>query len=59
MTPSAVVLALQLGRGMAQVYGLRSLGQLSEPGQDPDSVERLLLELLDVELITHQTVEQV
>jgi hypothetical protein len=59
MTPSAVVLALQLGRGMAQAYGLRSLGQLAEPGRDPDSVERLLLELLDRELITHQTVEQV
>lgn len=47
MTPSAVALALQIPGGMAQALGIRSLRQLAEPGPDPDSAARLLLELLD------------
>jgi hypothetical protein len=43
--------------GMAQAMGLRSMGQLIEPGPDPDSRERLLVELLTDELIANQTVE--
>jgi hypothetical protein len=46
MTPSAAILALQMPGGMAEAMGLRSLGQLSESGPDPDSAERLLAELL-------------
>ena len=57
MTPSAATLALMLPGGVAQAMGLRSLGQLIEPGPDPDSRERLLAELLTDELIAHQTVE--
>jgi hypothetical protein len=49
MTPSAATLALVLPGGMAQAMGLRSLGQLAEPGPDPESTARLLGELLDVE----------
>ena len=49
MTPSAATLALMLPGGMAQAQGLRSMAQLSEPGPDPDSAERLLAELLDAE----------
>lgn len=47
MTPSAVVLALSLPGGLAVALGLRSMGQLSEPGPDPDSAERYFLELLE------------
>lgn len=47
MTPSAVPLALQLPRGLDQAQGLRSMGQLAEPGPDPESAARLLAELLD------------
>lgn len=47
MTPSAATFALQIPGGLAQAYGLRSMGQISEPGSDPDSAERLLQELLD------------
>lgn len=54
MNPSATALALQLPRGTAQAMGLCSLGQLSEPGPDPDSVERLLLEVLGEEVMTNQ-----
>ncbi len=57
MKPSAATLALMLPGGMAQAMGLRSLGQLIEPGPDPDSRERLLAEILTDELIAHQTVE--
>ena len=57
MTPSAATLALMLPGGVAQAMGLRSLGQLIEPGPDPDSRERLLAEILTDELIAHQTVE--
>ena len=49
MTSSAATLALMLPGGLAQVLGLRSLGQLSESGPDPESAERLLGELLDAE----------
>jgi hypothetical protein len=47
MMPSAATFALQMPGGMAQAMGLRSLGQLAEPGPDPESSERYLLELLD------------
>ena len=46
MTPSAATLALQMPGGIAVAMGLRSLGQLAEPGPDPESPERLLAELL-------------
>jgi hypothetical protein len=49
MTPSAATFALMLPGGLAQAMGLRSLGQLSESGPDPDSAERLLAEILDAE----------
>jgi len=57
VTPSAATLALMLPGGLAQAMGLRSMGQLIEPGPDPDSPERLLAELLTDELIANQTVE--
>ena len=57
MTPSSATLALMLPGGLAQAMGLRSMGQLIEPGPDPDSPERLLAELLTDELIANQTVE--
>lgn len=47
MTPSAATFAMMLPHGLEQAYGLRSMGQLAEPGGDPDSAARLLLELLD------------
>lgn len=47
MPPSAAVLALQLPGGLAQAMGLRSLGQLCEPGADPDSPQRYLQELMN------------
>lgn len=47
MTPSAASFAMILPHGLEQAYGLRSMGQLAEPGGDPDSAARLLLELLD------------
>ena len=47
MIPSAVPLALQLPRGLDQAQGLRSLGQLAEPGPDPESAARCLQELLE------------
>ena len=53
MIPSAVTLAMQLPRGGAQAMGTCSMGQLSEPGPDPDSVERLLREVLDEEVMTN------
>ena len=49
MTPSAATLALQIPGGIAVAMGLRSLGQLAEPGPDPDSAGRLLAEILDAE----------
>ncbi len=47
MTPSAAVLALQIPGGMAQAMGLRSLGQISEPGPDPDDPRRYLMQLMN------------
>jgi hypothetical protein len=47
MTPSAAAFALQLPGGLDQALGFRSMRQLAEPGPDPDSAERLLLELLE------------
>ena len=47
MIPSAATFALQLPGGLAQAFGLRSMGQLTEPGPDPDSATRLLQEFLD------------
>lgn len=47
MTPSAVPLLLQIPGGVSVAMGVRSLGQFTEPGPDPDSAERLLLEILD------------
>lgn len=46
-TPSAAVVALQIPGGAAQANGARSLGQLSEPGPDPDSPQRYLQELMN------------
>lgn len=46
MSPSTVAFALQLQGGMAQVLGLRSMGQLAEPSWDPEDPARLLLEML-------------
>lgn len=47
MIPTAVTLALQLPHGVDQALGIRSLGQLVEPGPDPDSAERLVQEILE------------
>jgi hypothetical protein len=47
LIPSAIPFCLGLPGGRAQALGFRSMSQLAEPGGDPDSVERLLLELLD------------
>lgn len=47
MTPSAAVLALQIPGGLAQAMGLRSLGQLCEPGPDPDDPRRYLAQILN------------
>jgi hypothetical protein len=47
MTPSAVPLLLQIPGGFAVALGLRSLGQLAEPGPDPESAARCLQELLE------------
>ena len=47
MKPSAAVLALNIPGGQAVAQGLRTVGQLSEPGPDPDSAERYFQELLE------------
>jgi hypothetical protein len=54
MNLSATALALQLPRGTGQAMRLGSMGQLSESGPDPDSVERLLLKVLGEEVMTNQ-----
>lgn len=49
MTPSVAALAIQLPRGRDQIMGHISMGQLTEPGGDPDSAARLVQELLELE----------
>ena len=49
MSPSVATLALMLPRGRDQVLGRISMKQLLEPGGDPDSAERLVQELLEME----------
>lgn len=49
MMPSAVPLLLQIPGGIAVARGARSLGQFIEPGPDPESAGRYLLEILDAQ----------